>query len=185
MSVLICLCSHIIALILIFLCPEEISEFSFSSCTPLLCQISTPIKRTLNQYYCHKWNVKMDLVNFSYLQLWESHIHKTIVSKSHSTKFASQTLLLMWDLNPWSKLLTFNDFLMVVCYFHLKLSFDGNWKLISDSHNQGHSNVQAFYKFVWGRAVCQWNLTSIWIYILEIFDGYEFIAKIVINKFEF
>ena len=27
--------------------------------------------------------------------------------------------------------------------------------------------------------------TSIWIYILEIFDGYEIIAKIVINKFEF
>ena len=27
--------------------------------------------------------------------------------------------------------------------------------------------------------------TSIWIYILEIFDGCEFIAKIVINKFEF
>ena len=27
--------------------------------------------------------------------------------------------------------------------------------------------------------------TSIWIYILEIFDGYEIIVKIVINKFEF
>ena len=38
--------------------------FSFGSCAPLLCQISTHMKLTLNQYDCHKWNIKMDLVNF-------------------------------------------------------------------------------------------------------------------------
>ena len=51
---------------------------------------------------------------------------------------------------------------MATCHFHLKLSFDGNWKLIPCLHKHRLSNVQASYKFVWGCVVRQWNLMGKW-----------------------
>ena len=48
---------------------------------------------------------------------------------------------------------------MAAHHFHLKLSFDGDWNSYP-SYNQGHSSVQAFYKFVRGDVVCQWNLVG-------------------------
>ena len=83
------------------------------------------------------------LVNFSYLQFGENHIHNKVVSKSHSTKFASQTWLLVSEVGPDLKS-PLSDFGLATFHFHLKLSFDGNWKLTPSFHNLGCSNVQTF-----------------------------------------
>ena len=53
------------------------------------------------------------------------------------------------------------DFRMATPHFDLKLSLDGDWKLISRLL-QGCSNVQAFYNFARSRVVCQWNLMGKW-----------------------
>ena len=131
---------------------------SFSWSTPLQCEISTSMKWTLNQYYCHKWNIKVNLVSLSYLWLWESHVQNKVVSKSDSKKFASQTRLLVWKVgtrsNPRVKIPHFRLILwlmhdILISKYHLmetENSYPG-------FHYQWRSNVRHYVQ-VYVRSCC-------------------------------
>ena len=59
--------------------------------------------------------INHELVKLSNLQFWESHVHVKFVSKSDSTKFASQTRLLVSEVDPSSPHLPYLR--MVKLYF--------------------------------------------------------------------
>ena len=117
---------------------------------------------TNTKTFCLPKNKMSIWIWFTYrISRFEKLSYTTKSFQSHSTKFASKTWLSVWEIRIWTfGLNSSSDFRLATRHFISSCHLMEKLKFIPGFHNQGNSNVQAFYKFVWGRVVCQWNLVS-------------------------